>query len=109
MVEVRGAFRKVASPVLHDPMPVALSARLLMTQVLRFAWDVFGIGRGGPNRQSLVVHRRSGVVPPTSAAVAPGMLGVVPLPQALLVDVPMAATPAARGVAVCPPPQERPP
>src|SRR5438552_273561 len=70
MVEVRGAFRTLVSPVLHDPMPVAFSANELMTQVLRFACDAFGIGRGGPNKQSLVVHRRSGWVPPTSAGAA---------------------------------------
>src|SRR3989441_8522335 len=102
MVEVRGAFRKLVSPVLHDPMPVALSARLLTTQVLRLAWDAFGIGRGGPDKQSLVVHRRSGLVPPTSAGAAPVMLSVVPLQQTLLVDVPMSGTSAGSGTALCP-------
>src|SRR5437667_1764203 len=107
MVEVRGAFRTLVSPVLHDPMPVAFSANELMTQVLRFACDAFGIGRGGPNKQSLVVHRRSGWVPPTSAGAAPIMLSVVPLQHTVLTDDPMSGTTAGSGTALCPPPKKR--
>src|SRR5207244_8525856 len=85
----------------------AFSANELMTQVLRFACDAFGIGRGGPNKQSLVVHRRSGLVPPTSAGVAPTMLSVVPLQQTVLTANPMSGTTAGSGTALCPPPKKR--
>src|SRR5207247_9705768 len=85
--------------------PTALAATRLMMHVLSELKAVFGIGRGGPKRQSLLVQFR---LLPVSVEVRLASVRSVPLQHTLVRLEPMSGTVAGSGTASAAPPKSRP-
>jgi len=93
------------APLEQSAVPLASAATALMTHTLVGGLAGFGIGSGGPNRHPLLVQRRSGCVPPTSAAVVAARSSAVPVHAATLVsDWPISGTAYGSGTLLPPPP-----
>src|SRR5581483_11475362 len=131
--DVSGIERLVVLPVEQSAVPVAFCATVFTTHVLVAAppCEPFGIGRGGPKKQPVVVHWRKAheppgqspavvhaapwFVPPTQrlppacAGVVPVSVRVVPLHEVLMTDVPMSGMIEGSGTATASPPKYRPP
>ena len=91
------------APVSHCANPCASAATMLMTHVLSGAAALFGIGRGGPKRQSTLVQFR---LLPVSVEVRLASVRQVSLQPLTLVRLePMLGTVAGSGTATAPPPK----
>ena len=94
---------RLDAPVSHCAKPCASAATRLMTHVLSGAAERFGIGRGGPKRQSTLVQFR---LLPVSVEVKFASVMHVSLQALTLVRLePMLGTVAGSGTASAPPPK----
>ena len=92
----------LAAPLEQSAVPLAFCATVLMTQTLVGGLPGFGIGSGGPNRQSLLVQFR---LLPVSIEVRLPRVRVVPLPGVTAVsELPMSGTAYGSGTLLLPPP-----
>ena len=92
----------LAAPLEQSAVPLAFCATVLMTQTLVGGLPGFGIGSGGPNRQSLLVQFR---LLPVSVEVRLPRVTVVPLPGVTAVsELPMSGTAYGSGTLLLPPP-----